>query len=86
MNSSDDDNRLLVTVYKQFALTKRTSRSLKGGGVMIQLKNYCDLKKIHKNPLNAAAVIEISGNSLRFFLAVAHNKTILPQKTYIKGF
>ena len=53
---------------------------------MIQLKNDCDIMKIHKNPLNEAAVIEISGNSLRFFLAVAHNKPSLPQKGHIKGF
>ena len=78
MNSGDDVNSLLVTGYHQYALTNRSS---KGGGVMIQLKSYYDLIRIHKNPLNKAAVIEIRANSLRFFVAVIYNKPSMPKRT-----
>ena len=59
LNSGDDANSLLVTGYHQYALTNRSS---KGGGVMIQLKSDYALIRTHKNPLNEAAVIEISAN------------------------
>ena len=71
LNSGDDANSLLVTGYHQYALANRSS---KGKGVMIQLKSDYDLIRMHKNPLNEAAVIEISANSLRFFVAVIYKK------------
>ena len=54
--------------------SRTRKRSSKGKGVMIQLKSDYDLIRMHKNPLNEAAVIEISANSLRFFVAVIYNK------------
>ena len=49
---------------------------------MIQLKNDCDLIRIHKNPPNEAAGIEIIANSLRFFVAVIYNKPSKPKKDF----
>ena len=83
LNSGDDANSLLVIGYHQCAQTNRKS---KGGGVMKQLKSYCDLIRTHKNPLNEAAVIEISATSLRLFVAVIYNKHSMPKKDFLKSF
>ena len=80
MKSGDDAYSLLVTGYHQYALTNRSS---KGGGFMIQLKSDYDLIRIHKNPLKEAAVIEISANSLRFFVAVIYNKPSMTKTDFL---
>ena len=82
LNSGDDAKSLLVTGYHQYALTSRRS---KGGGIMIQLKSVYDLIRIPKNPLSEA-VIEISANSLRFFVVVIYNKPSRPKIDFLKIF
>ena len=83
LNRGDDANSLLVTGYHQYALTNRNSKK---GGVMIQLKSGYDSIRIHKNPLNEAAVIENSANSLRFFVAFIYNKPSMPKMDFLKIF
>ena len=50
------------------------------------MKSDYDLIRLHKNPLNEAAVIEISANSLRFFVAVIYNKPSMPKMDFLKVF
>ena len=68
---NDDPKMFLVNGYTQYIAKNRTSL---GGGVMIQVKNSCNLLNEHKIDFDEAVMAEIACKNYKFFIAVVYNK------------
>ena len=68
---NDDPKMFLVNGYTQYIVKNRTSI---GGGVMIQVKNSCNLLNEHKIDFDEAVMGEIACKNYKFFIAVVYNK------------
>ena len=68
---NDDPKMFLVNGYTQYIAKNRTSI---GGGVMIQVRNSCNLLNEHKIDFDEAVMGEIACKNYKFFIAVVYNK------------
>ena len=79
--SNDNINSYSINSYKHLAVKNRNT--VKGGGVMIQLRDSCNLVKFSKSPFEESIFVEVSIHNRRVNLIVIYNKPGANKKDFV---
>ena len=81
LSNDDNMNSYSINGYKHLAVKNRNT--VKGGGVMIQLRNSCNLVKVCKSPFEESIFAEVRIHNRRVNLIVIFNKPRAYKKDFV---
>ena len=81
LSNDDNINSYSINGYTQIAVKNRNT--VKGGGVMIQLRNSCNLVKVCESPFEESIFAEIRIHNRKVNLIVIYNKPRANKKDFL---